>query len=1032
MRLPVAGRQARAASAAVMALTVSFVVAATSAVVADAGDVLIDTERVTWRNLSLHPDRCRIMFDALGALYHLNHCAADPPQPFPGDAFRDQYPRAVTHSPLFSPDGERVAFISDAGGRENLWVAPVNRGPAQRLTDFDGVALSGPTWTPDGERIVLRVRVSARRGRIAMIQADPAPASARAEAVWLPTRPRLRDLQGPWVAGQSLWFATTGDAPGGSRPLRRETWQIARMPVSGGRVEKVTDEPGGAVRPRLSPSGRYFGYVGWRDGRSLLVVRDREAGAEVLTHPVGRNLQDLYIAQLDLFPAYTLTERAAWVTIGGVIHRLPFDGAAKRIDAPVRRTVDVRRAEPRPVGVPEDGQPVRVLRWPSADAGLQRIVFDALGQVWRIERSAGGWTKPAALTPPDDNCAQPDLSADGQRVAMVCEGDAGRWRLERWDKGERTTIAADDYAWSAPRWMSRERLVAVRGAPEPRVGLEYPLARELVRIDTETGRMDVMGEFDAGSGGFRPAANCTVVGRDGDRLVRVDDAGSIETVAALGDARQAVPGPDGDWLVAAGEHVAQVDADSLEGHLGSATTPGFAERAGHVGRFPVWVDDASWLYSFDGDLWRVGPRRGNAGPERIPVDLAFDPAGGSGKLVLDGARIVTMGPDGVIDPGRIVIDGERIVAVGPRETTPAPAGARRFDQTGHTILPGLIDVHQHALYLFSNDPLRNPARQFTPPAALLAYGITSTRDPALMDNGRDFAMIEQINAGRIRGPRYFATGQRLRPAEYTLTSKADARAAVAQLVAAGAVSIKQYLFADRRQRRWVAEAAREAGVHATFETGYDYKLALGAILDGYNGLEHTPGNHRLHGDFVELARASGIEYTPTIMTQIGADRFFQRVDLDQQPRLRRWIPASWRLALRNRTRRGSQIAWSETAYGALTENAAQMAAAGVTVGVGAHDTPSPTGLGTHWEIQALVEGGLAPGNALRAATIDGARIIGIEEHAGSIEPGKLADLLIVEGNPLEDITATQDAHRIVFRGRLLDPLTLETVKETAP
>jgi len=397
------------------------------------------------------------------------------------------------------------------------------------------------------------------------------------------------------------------------------------------------------------------------------------------------------------------------------------------------------------------------------------------------------------------------------------------------------------------------------------VGLQYPLARELVRIDIETGRLDVVGEFEAGSGGFRPAADGTLVGRDGERLIRVDAEGNIETVAALGSARQAVPGPDGDWLVAAGEHVARVGSDALEDHLAAAMTPGFAERAGHVGRFPAWVDGDRWLYSFNGDLWHVDPRRLNAELVRIPVDLTLDPPGGTGTLVLDGARIITMGPEGVIEQARIVIDGERIVAVGPRETTPAPAGAHRVDLTDRTVLPGLIDVHQHALYLFSTDPLRNPARSFSPPAALLAYGITSTRDPALMDNARDFAMIEQINAGRIPGPRYFATGQRLRPDEYTLTSKADALAAVEQLLAAGAVSIKQYLFPDRRQRRWVAEAAREVGVHATFETGYDYKLTLGAILDGYNGLEHTPGNHRLHGDFVELARASGIEYTPTII-----------------------------------------------------------------------------------------------------------------------------------------------------------------------
>ena len=109
----------------------------------------------------------------------------------------------------------------------------------------------------------------------------------------------------------------------------------------------------------------------------------------------------------------------------------------------------------------------------------------------------------------------------------------------------------------------------------------------------------------------------------------------------------------------------------------------------------------------------------------------------------------------------------------------------------------------------------------------------------------------------------------------------------------------------------------------------------------------------------------------------------------------------------------------------MTENVRRVVEAGGTVGVGAHDQPAPTGLGTHWEMWSFVEGGLSPMRALRAATIDGAKILGLAEETGSLKPGKRADLLILNRNPLTDIRHSTAIHLVMQSGQLYDGDSLQ-------
>jgi imidazolonepropionase-like amidohydrolase len=381
--------------------------------------------------------------------------------------------------------------------------------------------------------------------------------------------------------------------------------------------------------------------------------------------------------------------------------------------------------------------------------------------------------------------------------------------------------------------------------------------------------------------------------------------------------------------------------------------------------------------------------------------------------------------DRVIESGTVVVRGGRITAVGPTGEVDVPSGAVVRDVSGKTIIPGLIDVHQHALALLGPDEVQNLPDPFGPASALLAYGVTTTRDPALLSNVRDFSMIELLNSGRVPGPHYMTTGERIMPEDYRITNLQDARAAVALQKDLGATYIKEYLQRQRYQRQLLGKAARREDVMITLEGGFDYKTSLTGILDGYTGTEHSPGNHAVYGDVTQLVAKTEGFYVPTILSQIGAEHYYRQSDVSGNEKLRRFLPERHLQQLADRNRRGQGVPEPETAFGPLTENVRRVVEAGGTVGVGAHDQPAPTGLGTHWEMWSFVEGGLSLMQALRAATIDGAKILGLAEETGSLEPGKRADLLILNRNPLTDIRHSTAIHLVMQSGQLYDGDSLQ-------
>ena len=425
-------------------------------------------------------------------------------------------------------------------------------------------------------------------------------------------------------------------------------------------------------------------------------------------------------------------------------------------------------------------------------------------------------------------------------------------------------------------------------------------------------------------------------------------------------------------------------------------------------------------------------------PEAKGIQIGFSVASDrpTGSFALVGARVITMaglkpgaimGMPGVIENGTIVVEGNRITAVGPSASVQVPPGARRVDVAGKTIIPGLIDVHAHVGG--ESDGLL--AESSWPLAANVAFGVTTSHDPS-NDSETVFTNAELIRAGRKLGPRLFSTGTILYGAETpfkaVIDSYDDALSHVRRQKAMGAVSIKSYNQQRRDARQMLVKAARELELLNVPEGGSLLYMNQTHVLDGHTGVEHSLPVPRIYTDTVQLFAKSGVGYTPTLIVGYGGlfgeNYWYQHSNVWEHERLLAFTP---REVVDQRSRRRPMAPADDFNHVLIAKGAKQIVDAGGAVQLGAHGQLQ--GLGAHWELWMLQQGGLSNMEALRAATIDGARYLGMEGDLGSIEKGKLADLVVLERNPLENIRNSESIAMVMLNGRLYEGKTLN---ETGP
>jgi imidazolonepropionase-like amidohydrolase/Tol biopolymer transport system component len=412
------------------------------------------------------------------------------------------------------------------------------------------------------------------------------------------------------------------------------------------------------------------------------------------------------------------------------------------------------------------------------------------------------------------------------------------------------------------------------------------------------------------------------------------------------------------------------------------------------------------------------PKKYLAKEQRIAVKAVRDIP--TSQLLLSGARLITMNGDEVIEKGDVYIENNRIKAVGKSGSLNVPTGVETKDVSGKTIIPGFIDIHYHAQWLIPE----LHGKQVWQYLATLAYGVTTTRDPQTATTDV-LSYSDQVERGEMVGPRIYSTGPGVFWNE-TLNSYDDAKNTLKRYSEYyDTKTFKMYMTGQRKQRQWLIKAARELELMPTTEGGLDFRIDLTHVIDGYPGVEHNLPVYPLYSDVVNLFEFSGTTNTPTLLVTYGGpwgeNYFYETEDVYNNPKMRQFMPYS-ELASRS-LRRASWFHKDEHKFSRHAEFIKDLVEAGGKAGVGSHGQIQ--GIGFHWELWAMQSGGMSNHDTLKTATIFGAQAIGFGKELGSLETGKLADLLILDKNPLENIRNSEAIDSVMKNGRIYDADSLD-------
>lgn len=1003
-----------------------------------------ETSEGTWMNLDVSPDGRLVVFDLLGDIYVL---------PVEGGrATRISGGAPFDMQPRFSPDGKRIAFISDRDGLNNVWTMAPDGSDPRQVSKEKAQDVNSPAWSPDGEYVFARKHFVERRslgaGEVWMYHVSGGSGLQVTERNgW------QKDAGEPALSPDGRYLYYSKDVtPGQSFEYNKDPYAgiyaILRRDLTTGEERRVTGGPGGAITPLPAPDGKRLAFIRRVGEKTVLHLRDLSTGEEwPVFDRLDRDMQETWAIH-GVYPQYAWTPDGKHLVVWG-------EGKIWKVDAERRTGVEIpftARVEQTvheglrfAQEVSPERFPARMLRDVRTSPDGRRVAYGALGKVWVKQLPDG---EPRRLTSDERMEFDPAFSPDGRRIVYTTWTDAGKGRVRVVGvngRGGRDVVRtpghyteasfSPDGKWVVYRATTGDDIRGPTHGEEPGV---YVVAADGSGEPRRVRRGGAEPQFD--HTGKRIYLRESRGGKQ--VLLSVDLNGGDEVVHFESkNATQIVPSPDGRWVAFAERFHAYVGAFPRTGRT--------VELGPKVEGYPVTriSRDAGMYLHWSGDgtkvHWSLGPElftrdlsesfafvasgvEDAAPPEEtgVPIGFLAKTDAPSGTVALVGARVVTVAEDGpqVIENGTVVVRGNRIAAVGPAAEVEVPAGAHRVDVSGKTIIPGLVDVHAHV----GSEGSGILAEASWPLMANLAFGVTTAHDPS---NATEtvFSNAELVRAGEKLGPRLYSTGTILYGAETpfkaVVNSYEDALAHLRRMKAVGAFSVKSYNQRRRDARQMIVQAARELEMMVVPEGGSLLYSNESMVHDGHTGVEHALPAGKLYRDVVKLFGESTVGYTPTIIVGYGGiwgeNYWYQHTNVWENEHLLTFTP---RGVVDARSRRRMMAAEDDFNHVRIAEGAKAIADAGGLVNLGAHGQLQ--GLGAHWELWMFVQGGMTPLEALRVATLNGAKYVGLDRDLGSIEAGKLADLVVLDRNPLENIRNSESVRWVMLNGRLYDARTL--------
>ena len=1014
--------------------------------------VRIDVDEGTWMDLDVSPDGRTIAFNLLGDIYVMPTAGGTPTRIAEGLAWEVQ--------PRFSPDGKRIAFTSDRGGGDNIWVMNADGSDKRQVTKEDFRLLNLPTWSPDGKFIAAKKHFTTGRslgtGEVWIYHVSGGSGVPLVKRV---NERHQKELGEPTFTpdGRGVYF-TRNVTPGPifeyAQDSNTDLFNIERYDLATGEISTVASGAGGSVRPTPSPDGKKIAFVRRERTKSKLYVKDLASGVETRVYDaLDQDVQETW-AVTGLYPNMDWTPDSKTIVFwaGGKIRRVDADGTnAAVIPFKVSDTRDVIDAPHPKVDVSPDRFTTKMARFAAVSPDGRQVVFETLGKLW-VKPMAGGEAR--RLTKGDEAGFElfPAWSRDGKTIAFVSWSDQGLGRVRTVSAtgGTAKDVTREPGHYARPQFSPDGRTIVF----EKRAG-GYLTARAwsenpgVYRVPAAGGTAERIAR-DGAAPQFG-AANDRVfmtTSKDGKQLlVSTDLTGEAERVHAEGElVSDYIVSPDGGVFAFRQNYEVSV-MPLMPGGQAVKVEP----KGGPLPVTKASSGGADWVHWSDGGKrlhWSMGPtvytaqtealfRTAPAGedapkfePPKSGVPLSMERAADrpTGVVALTGAKVVTMAAadGGVIEDGVVVVQGHRILAVGKRGEVTVPAGAKVVDATGKTIIPGLIDAHAHGPY--GTDEL--VPQQNWSAMVNLALGTTTVHDPSSRA-AEVFAAAEMQRAGLILAPRIFSTGEIVYGARQAgvhaeINGYDDALAHVRRLKAQGAHSLKNYNQPRREQRQQLVQAARQEGMQVVAEGGSLFGLDMTLVADGNSTLEHNIPQAVLYEDVLSFFSQTKTAYTPTLVVSYGGpagDPYWRAAtDVFEQPLLKAHVPPARLVADNARRQKAPEADYVDDVN---AREAHKLAKRGVPVSIGAHGQEA--GIGSHWELWSFVRGGMSPMEALAAGTIVSARSLGMAHDIGSLEPGKLADLVVLDADPTADIRNSEKVSQVMLGGRLYDAKTLNEV-----
>ncbi|MBY0433522.1 MAG: amidohydrolase family protein [Cyclobacteriaceae bacterium] len=945
------------------------------------------------------------------------------------DSLRVSLREGTNMAVALSPDKQNLAL--DLQG--TLWILPVSGGKARAITDALGDCRQ-PSWSPDGNYLVFQSYLDGT-WHLWTIHKNGSELRQRTTGIY-------DDREPHWSPdGKTIVFSS-------DRNMNYDVWELE---LETGTVRAMTNSSNNEYFPSYSPDGKRLAFVSERGAKPGIYVRSESGQESLLVNTIGATASAVWspdgnslvfyasdseesrlieVTVADKKTTFVTTPeedafpfKVQWLDPREIIYTA--DGKIKRRNLATKKTsiidfeatVSLHRPPYERKKYDFDGatrQPVKGLMTPAVSPDGKKIAFTALGDIYVLSI---GNSKPVALTRDSFIDIDPSWSPDSRQLAFVSDRK-GPMNVFIYDvaTGQLLQASPSPENQSYPMWSPDGKYIAyyatevdalTGGSVLHRLNLatksvekiHIPLFAPSQPSWSPDGKTIAVSALKVFSTRFREGLNkITFISLAGapDRMMMPVEGRTLSTRGKNGPHWS----PDGKWLAYVQDGLLWILPINAQGE---AVGPP-RRLTNELAESPSWTADSGSIVFLATDTFKK-VRMADGSIENIPLELSWqpEPIAGNNRKVIHAGRVFDGITNGYKTNMDIVIEGNRIKEIVPHK---ANQSGELIDVRDKTVLPGLFEMHAHE-YASAGEKLGR---------IWLSYGITSVREPG-GDPHDARERKESWSSGVRTGPRLFTTGGLLdgNRVYYSLansfSSGADVELEMHRAKQLDYDLVKTYVrMPDYLQQRFTQQAHRlgvpvsSHEIYPAAAYGVDNIEHIGATSRrGYSPLRSALG--KSYQDVIELITKSGMQITPTAALYGGFNKLtYLDSSIFKNKQYVALYPADYRKSYEASVRQmQGRMKANNTMVGGFQSTIVKLVAAGSHITAGTDSPIMPYGLSLHLELQTYVDGGLTPFQALQSATIWAAESVGVDKDLGSLVPGKVADLIIVDGDPLKDI-----------------------------